>query len=112
MKTTAELWPKLEVLGEDVVRERLRDHVYGPDSEPIVRDWLKSKESQRAEAATGEQRDMDREALRLAKESNTIAEGANRIAQESNGLAARANRIAWFAVVVALAAALVALMHR
>jgi hypothetical protein len=98
VKTTDELWPILEELGEDAVRRRVADGLYGPEKLPSVWAWQRMKEAQRAEQVEREQRTIDQE--------------ANRISAEANRLAKRANVIAVVAVIVAVVAVLVALFHR
>lgn len=105
MKTTGELWPKLEAEGELAVRQRLADKVYAPDDVASVEEWLRQQEARRAEIVEHAQRSIDRESLRLAEEANSISREANR-------LAGRANIVAWIALAVAIGGIVAAWMHR
>ena len=43
-----ELWPKLEKVGESEVRKRLAQGVYAQKNRPVVEEWLRCKEEDRA----------------------------------------------------------------
>jgi len=50
MTDKEELWAELDALGEDAVRLRLRQQVYGARKRPLVEEWLefRSRDSSRA----------------------------------------------------------------
>ena len=71
MRTPADLIKDLEQLGEKTVRTRFLDGDYGhPQSGNItyghVKDWLSSKESERAEARAEESLSISRKARRIS----------------------------------------------
>lgn len=43
----SEFWEKLENEGEDTVRRRLAEGVYGAKKKPLVEEWLKKKDFER-----------------------------------------------------------------
>jgi len=98
MNTADELWPQLEAVGEDAVRQRLAEGAYHlTRKKPLVRQWLAMKDAQRAEVREREQQASAQEVLRVAQDGNAIAAGSN--------------RIAWFAIIVALVSVLAAWVH-
>ena len=72
---------KLEATGEEWVRKKLTQGVYGDlgnrqSKVPVVQDWLVKKDSQRQEAKVEERLNISKEANSIAKESNKIARSA------------------------------------
>ena len=77
---------EFDVLGEDVVRQRLAAHIWSEEEERLAREWLDKRASTRARVA------------------NTIALDANNAAWRSAQAARTGNWIAAAALVVAVIA--------
>jgi hypothetical protein len=103
MITADELWPKLDADGEDKVREKLAQGVYGQQKIPLVNEWLARKDRQRADAANQHRDAREDETLKLSAEANSIA-------RESNAISRRSNVAAWVAVAISVVALLVAIV--
>ena len=78
MRTPADLIKDLEQLGETTVKAKLLDGDYGhPGTGNItyehVKDWLSSKESERAEVRAEESLSNSRKALRISRSAIGIA---------------------------------------
>ena len=95
MISADQFWPTLDALGEEEVRTRLAQGVYGQQKVPLVQAWLTSKESERAEAAAQRQEIRANSALQLSADANSIARGSR--------------TAAWVAIFVSVLAFLVAL---
>lgn len=109
MISADEVWPKLEELGEEVVRKRLVQGIYSPQKIPLVEEWLASKERQRQNTAIQQQDTRADEALKRSAEANSIARESNEIALKGNAISSRAMWAAWFAVGISVLALLVAI---
>jgi hypothetical protein len=69
-------WKEFEDLGEEDVRKRLLQHIWGEDKERLARQWLEHRGTF-----------LDREANDLARKANAIAEKANDLARKNNIIA-------------------------
>src|SRR5262245_56855855 len=74
-------WKEFEDLGEEEVRKRLAQHIWGEDKERLARQWL------------------DHRSTSLAREANDLARTANDIAEKANSLARKGNIIATLSLV-------------
>lgn len=95
MISADQFWPTLDALGEEEVRRRLAQRVYGQQKIPLVQAWLARRESEHAEAAAQRQEIRANEALRLSAEGNSLARGSK--------------AAAWVAVVISALALVVAM---
>jgi 7-cyano-7-deazaguanine synthase in queuosine biosynthesis len=77
-------WREFEDLGEEQVRARLAQHIWGEDKERLARQWLELRQTS------------------LAREANDLAKRANDLATQANDVARRNNIIATLALVVAV----------
>ncbi len=73
MRTPADLIKDLEQRGEASVKAGFLNGEYKPPAYEIVKVWLSSKESERAEARDEESLSNSREALRISRLANNIA---------------------------------------
>jgi hypothetical protein len=71
-----ELWPELEVLGEDEVRRRLALQTYGHTKLPAVLEWLRRKEQERIAAAEQRHSAQRLEELSILRSTKHAAWGA------------------------------------
>lgn len=67
--TPTKLWPELEQLGEDQVRQKLAQGCYRSENIPLVQEWLNRKESIRL----GSEKSEDRNIARSAKNASWAA---------------------------------------
>lgn len=95
MVTPDDLWPALEALGEEEVRKRLAQGVYGERKLALVKEWLATKGREREQAVTKRQEVWEETGLELAEE-------ANKIATEANMISRRSNVVAWCPLVVSI----------
>ncbi|GAB6271645.1 hypothetical protein KN63_04680 [Smithella sp. F21] len=101
---------ELEKLGEQEVRKRLANNVYGDHRNPnnsSVQTWLRSKEVEGEEARSEEAITVAREANDLACVSNSIALEAKELARSEAASAATSARWAKIAAVIAAIAAII-----
>jgi hypothetical protein len=96
-----DFYAKLELAGEDAVREKFLQRAYGTDKRPLVEDWLRRKMAKRNEAANARAETREEVHVDLAKEANDIAKGSAKTARD-------AYRMSILSVVVAVVAALIA----
>ncbi len=73
MRTPTDLIRDLEQRGEASVKAGFLNGDYKPPAYETVKEWLSSKESERAEARDEESLSNSREALRIARLANVIA---------------------------------------
>ena len=73
-------WREFEDLGEEQVRARHAQHVWGEEKEKLARQWLELRSTS------------------LAREANDLARRANDVAKEANDIARRNNFIAALAL--------------
>lgn len=73
--TKAQFWAELEVLGEDVVRERVIAKVYGSGNRKLelAQEWLRVQEEKRTDARTTSAHELNVEALKTAKSAKNAA---------------------------------------
>ena len=77
-----DIWRReFEDLGEEQVRARLAQHIWGEEKERLARQWLEHRETS------------------LARQANDLARKANDAAKEANDLARTNNIIATLALV-------------
>jgi hypothetical protein len=76
-------WKEFEELGEEEVRKRLAQHIWGEEKEQLARQWLELRSTS------------------LARVANDLARRANDTANEANVIARNNNMIAGFALVAA-----------
>ena len=93
-RTNEEFLAELEALGEDPVRKRLAQHIWGEDKERLARHWLELRETSLA-----------REANIKAKEANDLAREANKRARSNNFIAG----LALFGAAIAIAISIIGL---
>ena len=105
MITADELWPKLEVAGEDEVRKKLAQGAYGEQKIPLVKEWLATRERQRQSVAAQDQDTREDQLRKLSAEANSIA-------REGNAISRRSNVVAWIAVAISLLALVMAMVKR
>lgn len=102
--TKEQFWSDLEALGEDKVllAYKVEQRWGSPPGQRavLVELWLKSKEDERALAASAKRDAREEETLSIAKE-------ANRIASEAEFAARKQARYAMYAAIVAATAAIV-----
>lgn len=94
---------ELEKIGEQEVRKRLAENVYGDPRNPnyiSAQAWLRSKELEGAKS-------REEEILSIAKEANLLAREANKIARDETSSAARSARWAKIAAIIAAIAAII-----
>jgi hypothetical protein len=84
-------WKEFEELGEEEIRKRLAQHIWGEDKERLARQWLELRSTSLA-----------REANDLAKRANDVAKEANDIARTNNIIATLALVGAGFAITVSI----------
>jgi hypothetical protein len=88
-----DIWRReFEDLGEEQVRARLAQHIWGEDKERLARQWLELRETS------------------LAREANDLARRANDVAREANDIARRNNSIAALALIGAGIAIIVSIL--
>ena len=99
---------RLDGANEDEVRENLARGVFNGRNVPVVQEWLRRKDVERARLDAAKSESREDESLRVAKEANDIARSASfaataaaSAASEANTLARRSNRIAIAASVIA-----------
>ncbi len=80
MTSADDFWPTLEALGEDDVRKRLAEGVYGQQKRPLVEAWLTMKETAHGEAVAGQKDIREEKALQLSAEANSIARSSRTVA--------------------------------
>ena len=90
------IWRReFEDLGEEQVRARLAQHIWGEEKERLARQWLELRETS------------------LAREANDLARRANDVAKEANDISRRNNFIATLALVgagIAIAISIIGLV--
>ncbi|MEK6909907.1 MAG: hypothetical protein AABW61_02400 [Candidatus Aenigmatarchaeota archaeon] len=78
MRTADDIFAKCERDGEETVRKRLAQKNYCTHDEiPIVEEWLRHKDEERAIATASKRDKREEETLSIAKEANRIARRAN-----------------------------------
>ena len=88
-----DVWRReFEDLGEEQVRARVAQHVWGEEKERLARQWLELRSTS------------------LAREANDLARRANDVAKEANDLARTNNIIATLALVGAVIAIIVSIL--
>jgi hypothetical protein len=74
MRTADDLFKKCEKDGEELVRKRFAEDVYCThDEKPIIQEWLRRKDEERALASSSKRDAREQETLSIAKEANRIA---------------------------------------
>lgn len=78
--TDLEFWEKLDVVGEDQVRNNIDKNIYGTSGikRELVDEWLRHKEEITALDALAKHDMFDTESLSIAKEAIFIANSASR----------------------------------
>lgn len=104
MRNSDELFKKCERDGEEHVRKKLAEKIYCTHEEvPIIEEWLRRKDLERANASISEE-------LRLAREANSIARDSNSFARKANRIAKKANIIAIIASVIAIISFIISIL--
>lgn len=96
---------KLEAIGEQTVREKLAQGVYGQGKIPLIEEWLRQLDASRSEGTLSRQEERDLEGNELAREANAVAREANVVARSARDEARLSNRMARWAVIIAIIAA-------
>lgn len=90
MRSANDLFAKCERVGEDTVRKLLAGKTFCTHDEiPIVEEWLRRKDKERAVASSSKRDVREEETLSIAKEANRIALDAFSFTRRSR----RADRI-------------------
>ena len=85
---------KLESAGEKDVRERLAQGVFSKDKQPLIQEWLRSKEELKESDNSRRRESREEEYNSLAREANEIARSALKRADAANCIAIIASAIA------------------
>jgi hypothetical protein len=96
---------ELEAAGEIAIRNRLATNaIYGGDKKPLVEEWLRRKDQERADAFNAEQ-------LAVARADAAAARDAADAARDAAREAKTANRIAKAAIVIAIISTIIAIFR-
>ncbi len=100
---------ELEAVGEQTVREKLAQGVYGQGKIALINEWLRKLDASRSEGTLLRQEERDLEANDLAREANAFAREANEVARSARDEVRLSNRMARWAVIIAIIAAIIAI---
>ena len=106
MRRTDDLFAKCEKDGEEIVRKSLADKTYCSHSEtPIIEEWLRRKDEERAIASSSKRDAREEETLAIAKEANRIASSA---LAETRAEARLSRRSRWIDRIIPIIAIIIA----
>ena len=97
-----ELWAELEQTGEEEVRARFVEGIYGHGKQPHVERWLGQKEQARKDALAREQMDIARSAAEAARDAAVAAQSTARASRTNNIIAIGALFIAIVSITISL----------